>query len=224
METPAASTTDFDGLTTRYTGPVAQQYDARRAGTAKWQKEQDLVERILRQLPPGSSVVDIPVGTGRFLPVYRQLGIAATGMDVSPDMLARAREKCGEAALRLSDIRRIDASDGEYDAAVCVRFLNWVDAAALTAAVGELARVSRQHVVLSVRCHVPVPRTSLYRRFRQQWARRRQPRQGQLIVHDRPIVQEAFRRAGLLVVSAERVEASPSGSEYCIYHLTRPVN
>ena len=224
MPTPAASTTDFEGLTTRYTGPVAQQYDARRAGTAKWQKEQDLVERILSQFPPGSSVVDIPVGTGRFLPVYRQLGITATGLDVSADMLARARERCGNAALRLSDIRRIDASDGEYDAAVCVRFLNWVDAAALTAAIGELARVSRHHVVLSVRCHVPIPRTSLDRRFRQQWARRRQPQQGQLIVHDSRVVQEACRRAGLHAVSKERVEASPNGSEYCIYHLAKAVS
>lgn len=215
------SATDFQRLTQQYTGTVAQQYDARRTGTVKWQREQAIVERLLSGFPPGSSLVDIPVGTGRFLPLYEQFRINATGMDVSVDMLARAREKNADMALRVSDIRHISAGDGEYDCALCVRFLNWVDAAGLAAAVGELARVSRQHVILSVRHYALPAGMSLKRRVRQRWARRQVRAEGQIVVHDFDTVQDAFRRAGLRIESAAPVEQSPDGTDYCIYDLTR---
>ena len=220
MYSSTSPTTDVDQLTQRYTGARAQDYDARREGTAKWEAEQAIVERLLRSLPSGCSLVDIPVGTGRFLPLYRQLGIHATGMDVSQDMLARAREKCEDATLGLSDIRRIDASDRQYDCALCVRFLNWVGGPALKAAVRELARVSRQHVILGVRCYAPVSGLGLRDRLRQQWARWQPRAEGRIIVHDQHVVQEAFREAGLRVRSADLVEAS-DGTEYRIYHLCR---
>ncbi len=221
MQMPVSMQGDFDGLTDRYTGATALHYDARRTGTLKWQTEQAIVERLLGTLPEGASVVDIPVGTGRFLPLYRKLGLAATGMDVSADMLARAREKGTGLPLRLSDIRHIAASDGEYDCALCIRFLNWVDDDGLRAAVRELARVSRQHVIAGVRSYAPLSRLTLRRRIRQQWARWQPRAAGALVVHDHAVVLDAFRQAHLAVESTSLIERSPDGTDYEVFHLRR---
>lgn len=221
MQIPAPPHTAVSPLDRRYTGAAAQQYDAKRTGTLKWQTEQAIVERMLSGLPAGSSLVDIPVGTGRFLGLYRQLGIVATGMDVSADMLARAREKGTGVPLRLCDIRHISAADGEYDCALCVRFLNWVDGDGLRAAIRELARVSRRHVVLGVRFYAPPSGMALRRRIRQRWARWQPRTDGQLVIHEHAAVQDAFRQAGLAPQSASWVEQSPDGTDYQIFHLTR---
>lgn len=75
-----------------YFGDVAARYDANRAG-AKWRAEQEAVREFLgriRETLGDYSLVDIPVGTGRFLEFYREFDVAATGLDVSGDMLAEA--------------------------------------------------------------------------------------------------------------------------------------
>jgi SAM-dependent methyltransferase len=211
---------DMDRLAARYTGARAQQYSDRRTQEPKWQAEQRIVEHLLRTLPSGATLVDIPVGTGRFLPLYERLGIAAIGMDVSPDMLAQARTQSSSARLRLSDIRRIEAADGEYDCALCVRFLNWIDASAFRAAVKELVRVSRGHVILGVRFY-PVAGVRGTRRLRQLWTRWRGPTQGPIVVHEEAAVQGTFREAGLTIRAAECVEQASDGTDYYIYDLTR---
>jgi ubiquinone/menaquinone biosynthesis C-methylase UbiE len=219
MQTPATQT-DFHRLTQRYTGATAQQYDERRAGTIKWQTEQEIVERLLSRLPAGASLLDIPVGTGRFLTLYRRFGIVATGMDVSADMLARAREKDPEVQLHVGDIRHVGAGNCEYDCVLCVRFLNWVDGDGLRRAVRELARVSRRHIILGVRHYAPSTTLTLRRRLRQQWVRWQPKTVGQLVIHEHALVHEAFRQAGLVVQSASPVEQSPDGTDYHIFHLT----
>lgn len=221
MRAPAMPRTDFQRLTRRYTGDTAQHYDARRSGSAKWQAEQAIVERLLSRLAAGASLVDIPVGTGRFLRLYRQLGLAATGMDVSDDMLARAREKHTDLPLRRGDIRAIDAADGAYDCALCIRFLNWIDTEPFEAVIRELARVSRRHVIVGVRSFAPSSRLTLRRRLRQRWTRRQPHVEGQIVVHDHDAVHAAFHAARLIVESASCVERSPDGTDYEIYHLTK---
>ena len=211
---------EMDRLAGRYVGDRAQQYDGRRTAERKWQVEQAIVERLLQGLPQGASLLDIPVGTGRFLPLYERLGLAATGMDVSPDMLAQARARGTTVPLRLSDIRRIEAADAEYDCALCIRFLNWIDTDAFRAAVNELSRVSRAHVILGVRFY-PVTGLGGARKLRQLWTRWRGPSQGPIVVHEQASVYAAFREAGVAIRAAECVEHAPDGTDYYIYHLVR---
>lgn len=48
-------------------------------------------------IPPGSSVLDVGCGTGRFAIPLARLGCRVTGIDQSPDMLAIARSKAAAA-------------------------------------------------------------------------------------------------------------------------------
>jgi SAM-dependent methyltransferase len=163
---------DFQTLSTAYTGAAATGYDARRAPTTKWLGEDSAVDELLRVVTAGSTVLDMPVGTGRFLKLYRKRGMTIVGRDISPDMLKAARAKLeevdeleelhgnGEAGwtdctLQLGDIRAIPDDDDTYDCALSSRFLNWVDARGLEEVLGELRRVSKRYLIVGIRHQVP---------------------------------------------------------------------
>jgi ubiquinone/menaquinone biosynthesis C-methylase UbiE len=63
----------------------------------------------------------VGVGTGKNMPHYPP-GSVVTGIDLSPEMMARARRRAGrmgiEAHLRPMDVQRLDFPDDSFDAAV----------------------------------------------------------------------------------------------------------
>jgi ubiquinone/menaquinone biosynthesis C-methylase UbiE len=67
-------------------------------------------------------VLEIAVGTARNLPFYRD-GVRLTGIELSPEMLAIARERQGdlrrEADLRIGDAQALEFSDESFDTVVC---------------------------------------------------------------------------------------------------------
>lgn len=66
-------------------------------------------------------VLELAVGTGRNLPLYRP-DVRLTGIDLSPAMLARARERARElgreADLRLGDAQALEFPDASFDTVV----------------------------------------------------------------------------------------------------------
>lgn len=138
----------------RFVGGRATGYDERRAGREFWAKEHAAVRDMLADLPKGAQVLDIPVGTARYAPIYQELGLWAVGIDISPDMLAVARDKIDSLsfvmALRLGDVLAIDAPDKSFEATVCTRLLNWILPAEMTRAVAEMGRVTRRRLILSI--------------------------------------------------------------------------
>lgn len=87
------------------------EYDRLRSDFALWSQRYDelpnpllaLEERFLAAMLPevqGKSVLDIGCGTGRWLErLSRQLPRCLTGVDFSPEMLSRARQKLGQKAV-----------------------------------------------------------------------------------------------------------------------------
>lgn len=148
----------LEKTTRRYHGRLAETYDAKRARQRRWHVENEVVARMLGYLHP-RSVLDCPVGTGRFLKTYALLNVSAVvGIDASKEMLALARKKVprsmkqhAEVDLFLGDASAIDASDALFDVVVCVRFLDLLDAHALDAVMRELCRVARRAVILTIR-------------------------------------------------------------------------
>lgn len=106
--------TFFSGL---YNEVLGNTFDDRRS-----MEQAGLVKRLLR-LRKGQSVLDIPCGMGRLSLPLARMGVEATGVDLTPLYVKRARRFAREAGVNArflrGDMRGI-AFDGEFDAA-----FNW---------------------------------------------------------------------------------------------------
>lgn len=110
-----------------------------------------IVEAGLKQAAAAANkhrglVLEVGVGTGLSLPMYRR-DLTVTGVDLSPEMLARARERVVRRKLsHIADLRQMDASaldfpDAHFDVATAMFVLTVVPDPA--AVMHELARVTR---------------------------------------------------------------------------------
>lgn len=155
--------------TLKYRGQKAATYELIRKKQARWAWENEHVERMLRALRP-SGVLDCPVGTGRFLPLYGNGTIRSIdcvlGIDASEEMLALAKRKGPWTMLRKGDASDlVGIEDKAWDVAVCVRFLDLIDEDAMRRVVRELCRVARRAVVLTIRLgptYVPKSNTATH--------------------------------------------------------------
>ena len=82
---------------------------------------------IRRALPePGARVLDVGAGTGALSLLAGELGYRVTGLDLSPGMLARAREKAAARGLDIAFVEgpATEPPDGPFEA-VMERHLVW---------------------------------------------------------------------------------------------------
>jgi SAM-dependent methyltransferase len=103
--------------------------------------EEPLVHAALAAWPRAQRVLDAACGTGRHTAALAELGHAVTGLDVSPDMLALARQRVPDARFVEAPLVPLPFEDGEFDAAVCALALTHL--ADPADAIAELARVVR---------------------------------------------------------------------------------
>jgi SAM-dependent methyltransferase len=110
--------------------------------------EQPVVRRILDGLPPGAAL-DAACGTGRHARYLAARGHRVTGVDSSPDMLARARQNVAGATFCDGDLRRLPVRDQAMDLVVCGLALTHQPA--LRPVLAEFGRVLRPggHLVTS---------------------------------------------------------------------------
>jgi ubiquinone/menaquinone biosynthesis C-methylase UbiE len=137
-----------DATTTRIIGKYsadAAEYEAHRRDDPKWKGEHAAVANALRQLPPGAMVLDAPVGTGRFLKLYDELGLQWSGVDLCSEMIKEARKKHETwKDLSLGDCRTLDGwTNRSFDAVVCIRLFNLLIEADCAMALRNFARVLR---------------------------------------------------------------------------------
>lgn len=138
----------------KYHGEVAEDYDAKREDSPKWKVEQRIIEDMLSDLPSGDWVLDCPVGTGRFIPFYESKDFQVIGMDMSGDMLDKAREKVTKPnKIRLvpGNVLKTDRGDDTVDASVMVRLTRWLSPDECRQAIRELARVTRKRIIFTTR-------------------------------------------------------------------------
>lgn len=143
---------------THYRGKAASAYDRLRRRSRKWQREIDAVRRLAAKFDNGSIVLDVPLGTGRFLPGYGGNITRVIGLDISPDMLAEAGGKGKDDRLMClcADAERLPLAAGSVDYAVCIRLLNWLTPAAMRRVVTELRRTARHGLILGFRLRQPL--------------------------------------------------------------------
>ena len=110
--------------------------------------EQPIVREILDGLPVGVAL-DAACGTGRHAAYLASLGHTVIGVDSSPGMLVRAREKVPQAEFHDGDLHELPLGDNCVDLVVCAIAL--VHVADIERPFREFARVLRPggHLVVS---------------------------------------------------------------------------
>lgn len=128
-------------------GLWAESYDA--PGNVIIALEQPAVWSIIERWPRGR-VLDAACGTGRHARHLTALGHDVVGLDITPQMLRRARNGVPAAAFVEADLLHVPAENCVFDGIVCGLALAHV--AELGAATVELARVLAPggHLVVSV--------------------------------------------------------------------------
>jgi len=140
----------------KYSGAVAAGYDAKRSGDPKWTVEQTIIESWLDQMPDGSTVLDAPMGTGRFVDAYARNKFRVYGLDRQPDMLAQAEAKVKqhpgmEALFRVGDVRETGLADKSVDATLNIRITRWLTPAECQQMMREMQRVARSAIIWTAR-------------------------------------------------------------------------
>lgn len=143
----------------KYTGATAEGYDAKREGTDKYKVEQDIICRMLDDLPLGSWILDCPIGTGRFLEFYKEKGFCVKGRDLSMDMMEKAIAKAQEIdfdPVKLSvckdDARKLSTIPaGSVDASLMIRLTRWLTSEDCQTAFKQLQRVTRDRIIITAR-------------------------------------------------------------------------
>ena len=211
-----------------YYGEVAEAYDNERSHSPIWRKEDQIVEWLLTHLRLiGEMVLDVPVGTGRFLPLYQKLGYSSIGFDVSGDMLVQARARAGtKAQIARGDIRQLPLRTASLGLVVCIRFLHLIKRSTGRKAVAELSRVIKPggFVIIGARLHgadsdpgwtsrirTYVSRT---KRIVLHWFGRSSSRS-----HSQRWLTKALQRKGFMIRSEHLVTRYKDGSRYLILLL-----
>lgn len=205
-----------DKLNARYSGQAAENYDAIRQSRPRWRAEEASFARFFEKVSP-SSVLDCPFGTGRWLDHYMTIPGPVLAIDISEDMLGKARAKLAGPAG--PDIRFIRASALErdflqhvppaLDLLVCTRFFNWFPAADVQAAMANLSAAKARHAIIGVSVR-PEGKgwlsTSLMKLYLAlENARRRLKGEALQHVHDESFIRAAFRANGWTVRDRETI-------------------
>ena len=100
---------------------LARCYD-RLTADVDYERWANYVERHFRKLRrPVRSVVELACGTGSLACLLARRGYCVTAVDLSPDMLTAAEQKCRELDVTLlcQDMSRLNLPSGQADAVVC---------------------------------------------------------------------------------------------------------
>ena len=140
--------------TRKYVGNVASGYNAKREQSEKWLHENAIIESMLSTLPRGTSILDVPVGTGRFFDIYRKFGFVVEGLDVSTDMLKEAEKNIrddDQIVLGEGSVLNLPCRDKSFDVAIMCRLSRWLQPVDCMVAFRELQRVSKGGVIWTAR-------------------------------------------------------------------------
>jgi ubiquinone/menaquinone biosynthesis C-methylase UbiE len=135
-----------------YNGRKAATYDAKRASKKKWIDENKYVDLYLAKHGK-CTLLDVAVGTGRFLPIYQKHAhFDVTGVDVSDDMLRLAGRRVPGMKLRLfrGDATDLQFGDNSFDVVICIRLLHLLSEPVMRRVLREICRVASKCVVLTI--------------------------------------------------------------------------
>jgi ubiquinone/menaquinone biosynthesis C-methylase UbiE len=111
-------------------------------------REKDLLSQQLAGFPQAHTLLDVGCGTGHFSRWFATRGMAVTGLDASPAMLADARRRDGLVTYRDGDAQALPFDDHSMDLVSLVTVLEFVTNPAR--ALHEAMRVARYGLLIGV--------------------------------------------------------------------------
>jgi len=138
-----------------YYKDTARKYEEKRKKQAWWHVEQEQMSQLLDQLPDRMSVVDIPFGTGRFVPMYHKKKFQIAGLDASGDMISSAKNILGSdfdgIDARVGDAASLPFKDKEFDLLVSTRFLRDIVVFSVAKEIlREFARITKKYAIIQL--------------------------------------------------------------------------
>jgi len=147
---------ELDTVKEKYKGAQARNYERTRTTHSTWQKENEIVTdylNFLQETGEVNSVIDVPVRTGRFFPIYQKLDIYTVGLDISSDMLQQAKIKSENLGFLVA-LQEEDIVDGSpeftADLVVCTRFMNWINFENFQKALTNITLMADKYIVLEL--------------------------------------------------------------------------
>jgi len=129
----------------------------RNRSPARKAAEENLVRRILSNVPPGAAL-DVPCGEGRMLGLLEEMGFRPFGLDFSPGMLRLAGGGIRARA------EALPFRDRSFHLVLCHRFLHHLPPSGQDILIREIARVAEGWILVSF--FHPVSLHGLKRRIR----------------------------------------------------------
>ncbi len=182
-------------------------------------REQALLARCLTVCACSDSLADIGCGPGRFWPTLASTDVPDLyALDVSHAMLSFAREHHGVLGQRFrvaaGSVLSLPYVDNAFETVACLRLLHhFGDRLQRRRALGELARVARNHVIVSLWTD---GNYKAWRRARLERRRGRRPYENRHVI-PRGVLQEDFTAAGLVV--ERHFDLVPAFSQWRYYVL-----
>lgn len=114
------------------------------------QREKQCVKTLLKLLPQGSRLLDVPCGAGRFHHLYRDGGYRFIAADISQEMVSLAQAQGLAEDYLVTDAEKLQLPDKSVDCVSCIRLFHHIDSADMRRNIfREFARVSKRWVLVS---------------------------------------------------------------------------
>jgi ubiquinone/menaquinone biosynthesis C-methylase UbiE len=127
-----------------YYRKIAQDYDETTGHTEELQRAFARARALLQQLAPVEQMLELACGTGTWTRALLPLGRELTAIDASPEMLALARQKVGNALVQFQQADLFQWQPGQqYDLVFFANWLSHVPPQRLDAFLGTVARAVR---------------------------------------------------------------------------------
>lgn len=122
-------------------------------GHYRYHREQVGVAAIVEKLPPDVTVLDCPCGNGRWWPALSRRAQSIHGVDISPAMLAAARDRAERLELPVTlaegDAEHLGFGDGSFDVVFSHALTKHLPIPVQYRVLNEFARVTRTWVICS---------------------------------------------------------------------------
>jgi ubiquinone/menaquinone biosynthesis C-methylase UbiE len=234
---PIVDTTSYRAKTF-YRDEVAQRcnewFQQKRLRRFMWRRETAIIKRLLESLPDGATIMDLPSGTGRFLPLLLDRGLDVVSADISRDML---RQSMSHAAIKemlpgyvVCDAEMLPFKDESVDYLLTVKFLELLPYDVAIGVLREFHRICARGMILHFRVVQPTtPFVTLARNMRRilksrASSRRTQNRQNKARMFrlTRKELEQVLSSLGLRIVSSQSVAWFWGHSKICVVEKIRP--